>query len=76
MILKSPHETPPSKRRSRLSPGELWLDEDLPGRFRKYKAATYPNYYVDLATGCQGTVSQYRVNFLSDWKARWDRYAR
>ncbi|MBN1791256.1 MAG: DUF1593 domain-containing protein [Bacteroidales bacterium] len=47
------------------------------GTFRRPEPVAFPNYYTDLdATpeACQATISKWRVNFLSDWKTRWDRY--
>ncbi len=51
--------------------------ESWGGRFRHYDRGAYPNYYVDLeapAAACQATISRWRVDFLRDWKQRWDRY--
>ena len=48
------------------------------GTFYRPEPAAYPNYYTDLDANpeaCQATISKWRVHFLSDWKARWDRYA-
>ncbi|RMG75042.1 MAG: DUF1593 domain-containing protein [Bacteroidetes bacterium] len=47
------------------------------GRFRRADSARFPNYFVDLdlpPDSCQATISRWRVAYLSDWKARWDRY--
>jgi hypothetical protein len=47
------------------------------GRFRR-ASPKYPNYYVDLNCAtperCQATINRYRVDFLSHWRDRWDRY--
>jgi hypothetical protein len=48
------------------------------GRFRRENPSQYPNYWVDLYAGdpeaCQWTTYRWRVQFLSDWKQRWDWY--
>ena len=48
------------------------------GSFRRPDPDKHPNYYVDAAPGdperCQETISRWRVDFLSHWKARWDWY--
>lgn len=48
------------------------------GRFQRPMPERFPNYFIDLAPGdpekCQQTVSRWRVDFLSHWKARWDWY--
>ena len=48
------------------------------GQFRRVDAAKYPHYWVDLYPGdpeaCQATISRWRVDFLNDWKHRWDWY--
>ncbi|MBI1356493.1 MAG: DUF1593 domain-containing protein [Acidobacteria bacterium] len=50
------------------------------GRFQRPDAARLPHYFIDLAPGepekCQETVSRWRVDFLSHWKARWSWYDR
>ena len=51
--------------------------ESWGGRFRRPGPERYPNYWVDLdapAEECQGTISRWRVDYLSDWKRRWVRY--
>lgn len=51
--------------------------ESWGGRFRPFDAKRYPHYYVDLsddAQKSQATISRWRRDFLSDWKARWDWY--
>ena len=51
--------------------------ESWGGQFRKADSLRFPNYYVDLdlpPDACQATISKWRVDFLTDWKARWDRY--
>jgi len=47
------------------------------GRFRHSNAERFPNYYVDIegtAEECQATINRWRVDYLKDWKARWDWY--
>ena len=51
--------------------------ESWGGQFRHSDKESFPNYYVDLGGGaeaCQQTISKWRVQFLTDWKARWDWY--
>ena len=51
--------------------------ESWGGQFRHADRANHPNYYIDIsndAEECQRTVSKWRVQFLSDWKERWDWY--
>jgi hypothetical protein len=47
------------------------------GRFRRADSA-HSNRYIDLdcATkeACQATINRHRVDFLADWRDRWDRY--
>ena len=47
------------------------------GRFRRPEPERHPNYYCDLdadmATCCR-TISRWRVDQLSDWRTRWERY--
>ena len=47
------------------------------GRFRR-ATPEHPNYYVDLDCStpeqCQATINRHRVDFLSHWRDRWDRY--
>jgi hypothetical protein len=47
------------------------------GRFRRADPK-YPNYYIDIncpqPEGCYSTINQHRVEFLSHWRDRWDRY--
>jgi hypothetical protein len=47
------------------------------GRFRRASSA-HPNRYVDLncetKEACQATINRHRVDFLADWRDRWDRY--
>jgi hypothetical protein len=53
--------------------------ESWGGRFRHFDKEKYPNYYVDLdapAEECQQTISKWRVQYLSDWKARWEWYGK
>jgi hypothetical protein len=52
--------------------------ESWGGQFHRPHPAQYPNYYADLeadAATCQATISRWRVDFLSDWKRRWQWYA-
>jgi hypothetical protein len=54
--------------------GESWG-----GQFRHFLPGRYLNYYVDLsapAEVCQATINRWRVAYLRDWKARWQRYDR
>jgi hypothetical protein len=47
------------------------------GQFRPADACRFPNYCVDLDQSpevCQATINQWRKDFLTDWKKRWDRY--
>jgi hypothetical protein len=51
--------------------------ESWGGRFRRPEPERHPNYYVDLdepAQVCQATISRWRVDYLRDWKARWEWY--
>jgi hypothetical protein len=51
--------------------------ESWGGQFRKPCPEKFPNYYVDLNKSpkeCQATINQWRKDYLSDWKERWDRY--
>ena len=51
--------------------------ESWGGRFRKPEPEKFANYYCDLdadAETCRATISKWRVQFLSDWKKRWDWY--
>jgi hypothetical protein len=47
------------------------------GRFRQAGGA-HPNRYIDLdcnpTEDCQATINRHRVDFLTDWRDRWDRY--
>ena len=48
------------------------------GRFRRPAPAKHPNYYCDLDADlqtCWRTINRWRVDFLADWRDRWDRYA-
>jgi hypothetical protein len=52
-------------------------DSNWGGRFMRPEPDLRPNYYTDLdadAATCQETINQWRVDFLEDWKRRWDRY--
>ncbi len=59
--------------------------ESWGGRFRSYDAERYPNYYVDLDLDGGGddprgdeplfeSINKWRVDYLRDWKQRWDWY--
>ena len=51
--------------------------ESWGGQFRHYNQEVYPNYYVDLdkpMAECTATISKWRLQFMSHWKMRWDRY--
>ncbi len=46
------------------------------GEYKHYKK-DFPNYYIDCCdseTAAKESISKWRVQFLSHWKARWDRY--
>jgi hypothetical protein len=47
------------------------------GQFRQ-ASPEYPNYYIDLDCAtpeeCAATINRHRVDFLSHWRDRWDRY--
>ena len=47
------------------------------GTFRLTDPGRFPNYYIDLDASpgeCQATINRWRVDFLSHWKERWERY--
>jgi hypothetical protein len=51
--------------------------ESWGGRFRRPYPEQFPNYYCDLdapAERCQATISKWRVDYLRDWKRRWEWY--
>jgi hypothetical protein len=51
--------------------------ESWGGQFRKIHAERFPNYYVDLnrtPEECQATINKWRMDFLANWKKRWDWY--
>jgi len=51
--------------------------ESWGGQFRRPHPDRFPNYYTDLdapAEACQATVNKWRVEYLRDWKERWERY--
>lgn len=51
--------------------------ESWGGQFRKAYPDKFPNYYIDLDASpeeCQATINKWRVDFLSDWKKRWEWY--
>jgi hypothetical protein len=47
------------------------------GQFRQ-ASPEYPNYHIDLdcptPEQCAATINRHRVDFLSHWRDRWDRY--
>ena len=50
--------------------------ESWGGTYKRYDNA-YPNYYVDCCSSQEAarqSISKWRVQYLSHWKARWDRY--
>jgi hypothetical protein len=52
--------------------GESWG-----GQFRRPHAGENPNYFVDLdltPEECWRTINKWRVQYLSDWKKRWNWY--
>ena len=51
--------------------------ENWGGQFRRVDEEKFPNYYVDLdlpPEECQATINQWRKDYLTNWKERWDRY--
>ncbi|MFW5743405.1 MAG: nucleoside hydrolase-like domain-containing protein [Spirochaetota bacterium] len=51
--------------------------ESWGGTFGRPAPERYPNYYCDLDEPpevCQATISRFRVDYLGDWKRRWERY--
>jgi hypothetical protein len=51
--------------------------ESWGGQYERPDPNRFPNYYTDLnadAETCQGTISKWRVDYLSHWKERWGRY--
>ncbi|MFD2200402.1 nucleoside hydrolase-like domain-containing protein [Shivajiella indica] len=51
--------------------------ESWGGQFRKAYPEKFPNYYVDLDASpeeCQATINKWRLDFMADWKKRWERY--
>ncbi|WP_194776776.1 nucleoside hydrolase-like domain-containing protein [Pararhodonellum marinum] len=53
--------------------------ESWGGQYRHYDPENYQNYYVDLdrpMEECIATINKWRLQFLSHWKMRWDRYDR
>ena len=47
------------------------------GRFRLAEPDDHPHYYIDLDADlptCWRTINRWRVDFLADWRDRWDRY--
>jgi hypothetical protein len=51
--------------------------ESWGGQFRRPHPERFPNYYADLdapAAVCQATINKWRVDYLRDWKQRWERY--
>lgn len=50
--------------------------ESWGGKYKRYNEA-YPNYYIDCCgnqTAAKESISKWRVQYLSHWKARWDWY--
>jgi len=50
--------------------------ESWAGEYKRYNNA-YPNYYIDCCeseTAAKESISKWRVQYLSHWKDRWDRY--
>ena len=50
--------------------------ESWGGQYERPDPNRFPNYYTDLnadAETCQGTISKWRVGYLSHWKERWGR---
>lgn len=51
--------------------------ESWGGQFKKANPGRFPNYYIDIngtPEECQATINKWRIQFMSDWKMRWDRY--
>jgi hypothetical protein len=51
--------------------------ESWGGQFRKADPVKFPNYYIDLNASpeeCQSTINKWRLDFMADWKMRWERY--
>ena len=47
------------------------------GTYVRPEPDRFQNYYTDLAADaetCQATISKWRVDYLSHWRDRWDRY--
>jgi hypothetical protein len=47
------------------------------GRYRRPEPERVPNYYTDLdadVAACLRTINRWRVDFLADWRDRWERY--
>ena len=48
------------------------------GRFRRPEPEEHPNYYIDLDADlqtCWRTINRWRIEYLADWRDRWDRYS-
>jgi hypothetical protein len=51
--------------------------ESWGGQFYRPFPAEFTNYYTDMDAPpeqCRNTISKWRVDYLSDWKKRWERY--
>jgi hypothetical protein len=51
--------------------------ESWGGQFRKADPDLFPNYYIDLDANpevCQATINKWRIDYMEDWKERWERY--
>jgi hypothetical protein len=51
--------------------------ESWGGQFRKSNPEQFPNYYIDLDASpevCQATINKWRIDYMKDWKERWERY--
>ena len=51
--------------------------ENWGGQFMPLDSIKYPNYYIDLdksPEACQMTIGKWRIDIMTDWKMRWDRY--
>ena len=47
------------------------------GQFQPMEPTRFPHYFSDLdapAEVCQATINRWRVDYLRDWKTRWQRY--
>ena len=51
--------------------------ESWGGSYSPPEPDRFPNYYTDLeadAETCQNTIAKWRIDYLSHWRDRWDRY--